>query len=422
VPPQDQDRQDTRGATTTSALAQRWLAALLSAAEHRRLSALVESVQPPVTVVNLPDLKSGVLVLDRGDVDAATLGQRLNHLTSVPSGAVLHLVLVGGGPADRPLLQDADRNARNPNRLGVWQLDDGGRLTHVVGRKLALLAEAAKRLPTATPLTAEAAASAAGRGRLAQEETMAFATRLQSRRPVVTWMLCAANIVLFVLSKQWAKGVGFDAVLERMGWNSQTGMTDGEYWRLLSHAFLHGSGLHLAVNLIGLYSIGGFLERVVGWRRFLVLYATSAIAGGLASAFVGRSDMPSVGASGAIWGLLGAGFGLVRPGQNVLPALMSQQLRRQLIPLVVINVGLSFYPGIDKYAHFGGGLMGLALAFGWLARSLPAAPAQPAAGPDPWPLRIAAGVAVALMVAAVATALITGEPWQPHDLLPADVI
>jgi hypothetical protein len=48
--------------------------------------------------------------------------------------------------------------------------------------------------------------------------------------------------------------------------------------------------------------------------------------------------------------------------------------------------------------------------------------AQPAAGPDPWPLRIAAGVAVALMVAAVATALITGEPWQPHDLLPADVI
>ena len=313
MPPQDQDGQDTRrGATTSSALAQRWLAALLGAAEHRRLSALVETVQPPVTVVNLPDLKSGVLLLDRGDVDAATLTQRLNHLTSVPSGAVLHLVLVGGGPADRPLLLDADRNARNPNRLGVWHLDDGGQLTHVVGRKLALLAEAAKRLPTATPLTAEAAAAAAERGRLAQEEAMAFATRLQSRRPVATWALCGANIVLFLLAKQWAKRFSFDGVLDQMGANTQAGLAAGEYWRLLSHAFLHGSGLHLAVNLIGLYSIGGFLERVVGWRRFLVLYVASAIAGGLASAFIGRPDCfrRSVG------GHLGTAGGGVRAGAS----------------------------------------------------------------------------------------------------------
>ena len=132
-------------------------------------------------------------------------GKQLNHLVSVPSGAVLHLVLVGGGPADRPLLEEADRNARNPSRLGVWHLDDSGKLAHVVGRKLSLLPQAAKLFPTATPLTGDAAAAAAERARIAQDETMAFATRLQARRPLVTWILCGANIVFFLLAMLWGK-------------------------------------------------------------------------------------------------------------------------------------------------------------------------------------------------------------------------
>ena len=416
----DQDGPDGKADAGASAPAARLLAALLAAAERRRLTALVEAVQPPVTVVNVPDLKAGIVVLERGDVDAATLAKQLNHLVSVPSGAVLHLVLVGGGPADRPLLEEADRNARNPSRLGVWHLDDSGKLAHVVGRKLSLLPQAAKLFPTATPLTGEAAAAAAERARIAQDEAMAFATRLQSRKALATWILCGANVLLFLLSKQWAKSSSFDWVLSAMGGNERAAVQAGEIWRLLSHAFLHGSGLHLAVNLIALFSFGGLLERLLGWRRYLVLYTASALAGGLASAFVGRSEL-SVGASGAIWGLMAAGFALAGSQQRLLPGLMSRQLRRQLLPIVVINIGLSFMDRIDKFAHFGGGLVGFALvATGLLTRGLPAAQGQPAEAPDPWPLRIAAGLALTLMVASVAAALITGKPWQPQDLFTAN--
>jgi rhomboid protease GluP len=420
VAPPDQDGQDTRGAATSSALADRWLAALLAAAEHRRLSALVETVKPPVTVVNLPDLKSGVLVLDRGDADAATLTQRLNHLTSVPTGAVLHLVLVGGGPADRPLLLDADRNARNPNRLGVWHLDGGGVLTHVAGRKLALLREAEMRLPTADPLTAAAAEAAAERGRLAQEEAVAFATRLQGRRPFATWILLGAIALFFLLASLWARASSLGEVQVLMGANHRALVATGQVWRLLSHAFLHADKVHLLVNGISLFSMGGLIERLLGWRRFIVLYVASALAGGLASAFLADPHL-SVGASGAIWGLLGASLALVGPRQRVLPVLMSQMLRRQLVPMTVINVGISFLPRIDLFAHFGGGLMGFALvATGVLTRGLPSAQAQPTDTPDPWPLRIGAGLAIALMATSVALALITGRPWVPQNLYPAD--
>ena len=269
-------------------------------------------MQPPVTVVNLPDLKSGVLLLDREDVDAATLGQRLNHLVSVPSGAVLHLVLVGGGPADRPLLEEADRNARNPNRLGVWHLDDGGQLAHVVGRKLSLLPEAAKRLPTAPPLAPGAIAAAAERARLAQDEAMAFATRLQAPAPAghldpvrrqhrscSCWRVC---------------GAGPRASLEAevlMGAN--TGRWSWRRRDLAAAVPRFPSRQRRAPGRepdrpVQLWAASW--NALLGWRRFLVLYAASALAGGLASAFIGGPRL-SVGASGAIWGLLGGGL---RPG------------------------------------------------------------------------------------------------------------
>jgi rhomboid protease GluP len=418
--PNDQDGPDGKADAGASAPAARLLAALLAAAERRRLTALVEAVQPPVTVLNVPDLKVGIVVLERGDVDAATLGKQLNHLVSVPSGAVLHLVLVGGGLADRPLLLEADRNARNPSRLGVWHLDDSGKLAHVVGRKLSLLPQAAKLFPTATPMTGDATAAAAERARIAQDETMAFATRLQGRRPLVTWILCGANILFFLLEMLWGRASSLLEAQWQMGANSRAAVVAGEVWRLLSHAFIHADGLHLAVNLIGLYSFGSFLERLLGWRRYLVLYTAAALGGGLASAFVGGAEL-SRGASGAIWGLMAAGFALVGPWQKLLPGLMSRQLRRQLLPLVVINIGISFHPLIDKFAHFGGGLVGFALvATGLLTRGLPAAQAHMAETPDPWPLRIAAGLALTLMVASVAAALITGKPWQPQGLFLAD--
>jgi membrane associated rhomboid family serine protease len=143
----------------------------------------------------------------------------------------------------------------------------------------------------------------------------------------------------------------------------------GELWRVFTYAFLHANTTHLLVNMLALYSLGGFLEALLGWRRYLLIYCASAIGGGIATALAGALRVAmggppsySVGASGAIWGLMGATLALVLGRQRVLPRLIARGLRQRLLLVLVINVALSFLPGIDMYAHFGGGLVGFLLA------------------------------------------------------------
>jgi membrane associated rhomboid family serine protease len=142
----------------------------------------------------------------------------------------------------------------------------------------------------------------------------------------------------------------------------------GEIWRVFTYAFLHANLTHLLVNMFALYSLGSFLESLLGGRRYLAVYCASAVGGGLATAIAGGlrvalGGLPSytVGASGAIWGLMGATLALVLGRRRVLPRLIARGLRQRLLLVLVINVALSFVPGIDLYAHFGGGLAGFLL-------------------------------------------------------------
>jgi hypothetical protein len=102
-----------------------------------------------------------------------------------------------------------------------------------------------------------------------------------------------------------------------------------------------------------------------------------------------------------------AGFALTRARDTVLPALTARQLRRRLVSVLLMNVVISFLPGIDLYAHFGGGLVGYALvATGLLAP-------RSAGGSDAsgWPLRALAVVTAAALAASVVIALAAGRPW-----------
>jgi membrane associated rhomboid family serine protease len=162
--------------------------------------------------------------------------------------------------------------------------------------------------------------------------------------------------------------------------------------------------MHLLFNLVALQSFGGFLEAVLGWRRYLVLFGASALGGSLASALISRAAS-SVGASGAMWGLMLAGFALSRARSNVLPARIARQLRQRLVMVVVINVLFSFLPGIDIYAHFGGGAIGFALV-GLLAPRTAGAPDDSSAT-----LRILALITAAVLAASVVVALVSGRPW-----------
>jgi rhomboid protease GluP len=144
------------------------------------------------------------------------------------------------------------------------------------------------------------------------------------------------------------------------------GIVRGEVWRLLTYALLHDprNPTHLIVNMFSLYGLGSFLEPTLGRRRLGLLCAVSALAGGVASVLLTRAV--SVGASGAVWGLMGATFGLLAGRRRVFPALIARGLRQRLVFVLVLNIAVSFLPHVDRYCHFGGGLAGylLALYFG----------------------------------------------------------
>ncbi|MBA3472045.1 MAG: rhomboid family intramembrane serine protease, partial [Rubrobacter sp.] len=139
-------------------------------------------------------------------------------------------------------------------------------------------------------------------------------------------------------------------------------VAQGEAWRLVTSAFLHSGFVHLALNMLSLYFLGSFAEITFGRSRFLTLYLISGIAGGLAYLYFGSFNAPAVGASGAIFGLLGGVFGFaIRRGTfSTRDPVISQ-----LLLLTGLNLFLGFtIPGVSNTAHIGGLLGGL--VFGYL--------------------------------------------------------
>ena len=128
-------------------------------------------------------------------------------------------------------------------------------------------------------------------------------------------------------------------------------VAEGEWWRLLTAAFLHYGPVHLAMNMIALWLFGPALEQALGAARFLLLYLAAGLAGS-AGALVATPDAATVGASGAIYGLFGAILVLERQGTYVFGG--------SVIPLLVVNFALTlFIPGISKGGHIGGFIGGV---------------------------------------------------------------
>jgi membrane associated rhomboid family serine protease len=125
-------------------------------------------------------------------------------------------------------------------------------------------------------------------------------------------------------------------------------------WQMLTAAFLHGSWLHLLFNMFTLYIFGQVLDPMLGRARFLALYLVAAFGGSVAVLLFGDPFTPVVGASGAIYGLMGAYFVLLRSvGERA----------GQLTGLIAINLIFSFLsPGISWQAHIGGLAIGAAVA------------------------------------------------------------
>jgi membrane associated rhomboid family serine protease len=157
-------------------------------------------------------------------------------------------------------------------------------------------------------------------------------------------------VAIFVL--QFLTGVNQVAGTWGM-WPAAVAIND-EWFRLVSSVFLHGSWLHLAFNMYVLYVLGPPLERLLGHARFLALFLIAGVGGAVASFAFSSINTVSVGASGAIFGLMGA---LVVAGRHLRADVT------QVLVLIGINVVIGFIaPGIDWRAHLGGLLTGAAVA------------------------------------------------------------
>ncbi|HZQ63646.1 MAG TPA: rhomboid family intramembrane serine protease [Gaiellaceae bacterium] len=180
---------------------------------------------------------------------------------------------------------------------------------------------------------------------------------------IVTRILVLLNVVVYLITV--AQGAGLNdpggSLFDK--WALYGPAVDhGDWWRLITAAFLHASVLHILFNMLALWWLGAPVEMVLGRVRFLGLYIVSGLAGS-AGALVADPHAVTVGASGAIFGLLGAGLILEWQGTGSLAG--------NYLTLIVINLAISFaVPGISIGGHVGGLIGGIlaTLAFARFGR------------------------------------------------------
>ena len=184
---------------------------------------------------------------------------------------------------------------------------------------------------------------------------------LPASSPRVTYSILGITVVVFLLQLLTQFTLGYD-LLVGLGAKANDAIRAGQLWRFFTPMLLHGSILHIGFNMYALYIFGMGLERRYGHGRFLLLYILGGFAGAVFS-FV-FSSAYSIGASGAIFGLIGAEGVFLYQNRKLFGSRVRGALNN-VIFVVVINLFLGLQPGIDNWGHIGG-LMG-GLIFAWFA-------------------------------------------------------
>ncbi|MCC9706957.1 rhomboid family intramembrane serine protease [Streptomyces sp. MNU76] len=176
---------------------------------------------------------------------------------------------------------------------------------------------------------------------------------------LVTKILIGANLLFFLVLE--AVGDSFTERFALVGraWGSDfgsvQGVAEGQWYRLVTSMFLHSGVMHIAFNMLSLWWIGGPLEAALGRARYLTLYFASGLAGSALTYLLAAPNQPTVGASGAIFGLFGATAVLMRRLKYDM---------RPVIILLVINLVITFgWSGIAWQAHVGGLVGGVLIGY-----------------------------------------------------------
>ena len=174
--------------------------------------------------------------------------------------------------------------------------------------------------------------------------------------PVVSTLI-AVNVIIFLITilpfiGGYVRGFG-------VGVNYL--IAAGEWWRFITPMFLHADLMHLLFNMFSLFLFGPELERLAGRVRFLTIYFLAGLFGSFASYFLYPMDFAHVGASGAIFGILGAFGALVYYTRRTMP-----HLKQMIMPIIIISVIMTFLsPNINATAHITGLIVGFLIGLSY---------------------------------------------------------
>ena len=261
---------------------------------------------------------------------------------------------------------------------------------------------------------ANAAAAAEARQQEAQREA-SFEQELASQTGT-TWALyvvVAVNVGVWLLNVLTGVSPIRPATADLFRWGAISAWAvarEHEYWRLLAGTFLHGGLIHLGMNMLGLWGAGKLLNRLYGNAQFLLVYFLSALAGASASLHFSAQTAVSVGASGAVFGVVAALVVAVRKHREQVPGALAQRIMSSEVFFLGYSLFNGFtHQGIDNAAHVGGLVAGAAM--GWVLAGTFGGTQHAAR------MRRGAGVAAALVVAVGAMVASTPAPRVDHASL-----
>lgn len=197
-----------------------------------------------------------------------------------------------------------------------------------------------------------------------------FVVRLHEATPR-TWVtptLVAANVLVWLLNLAGGLSPMSPRAIELLAWGgNHLPATAEQPWRLVAAMFLHGGIIHLAFNMWALWDTGRLAERFYGNLQLALIYAVAGLAGSIASLFFAARTGVSVGASGAIFGVVGCLLAAIFTKSHKLPAALVASMRSSMLFFVGYSLFMGFVVGfIDNAAHIGGlvagFLMGMVLA------------------------------------------------------------
>jgi membrane associated rhomboid family serine protease len=193
------------------------------------------------------------------------------------------------------------------------------------------------------------------------ENHLEFLHAVWTRRTPYTYFFFGFNIFIFILMA-FAGGSTNGPTLLAFGVKSNAAIASGQWWRFVTPMFLHIGLLHIIFNSYALWIVGPQVEKLYGSARFVFLYVLTGIASVAASYFYNPS-IPSAGASGAIFGLLGVLLVFGFRHRNEIPPLFRRAVVTSVLPWILINLVIGFsLRVVDNSAHIGGLLAGAALA------------------------------------------------------------